>query len=57
MNERKKLPIWLKIILFLIPLIWSEYMFSVVGRWTSMILFPIAWFGFWISLDMISRKK
>ncbi len=41
------LPIWAWWLLFLLPLIASEYMFSVGGRGWSMIVFPLAWIGFW----------
>jgi len=48
--RKKSLPRWLLIVLFVAPLVWSEYMFYVVNRWLNMMLFPIAWVGFWISL-------
>lgn len=44
------LPLWGWALVFLIPLVVSEFMFYVAGREISMILFPIAWFGFWIAL-------
>jgi hypothetical protein len=31
----------------LVPLVISEVMFYMVGRTVSMILFPLAWVGFW----------
>jgi len=37
-------------LIFLVPLVLSEYMFYRVGRTASMILFPIAWVAFWITL-------
>lgn len=36
--------------LFLVPLAISEYMFYTAGRHMSMILFPVAWIGFWYSV-------
>ena len=36
--------------IFLVPLILSELLFYRVGRTVSMILFPIAWIGFWVSV-------
>jgi hypothetical protein len=42
------IPLWGWILIFLVPLVISEYMFYVVGRWPSMILFPVAWIGFWV---------
>jgi hypothetical protein len=44
------IPLWGWILIFLLPLIVSEFMFYRAGRRVSMILFPIAWFGFWASL-------
>ena len=40
-------PLWVWILIFVMPLIISEYMFYVVGRTVNMILFPLAWVGFW----------
>lgn len=34
--------------IFLVPLVSSEFMFYRVGRGVSMILFPVAWIGFWV---------
>ncbi|RLC69585.1 MAG: hypothetical protein DRI52_08605 [Chloroflexi bacterium] len=44
------IPLWGWVLIFLVPLAISEYMFYVVGRWASMILFPIVWVGFWIAI-------
>lgn len=44
------IPLWGWLLIFLLPLIMSEYMFYVAGRTFSMILFPVAWIGFWIAL-------
>jgi len=44
------IPLWGWVLIFLLPLITSEYMFYVAGRWASMILFPIVWIGFWVSI-------
>jgi hypothetical protein len=54
-NERAqrlyaRIPLWGWIIIFLAPLVMSELMFYRVGRWPSMILFPIVWVGFWIAM-------
>lgn len=40
------IPIWGWAIIFLVPLILSEFMFWKVGKVVNMILFPIAWIGF-----------
>ncbi len=44
------IPLWGWVLIFLVPLIVSEYMFYVANRQYSMILFPIAWIGFWYTL-------
>lgn len=44
------IPLWGWILIFLVPLLISEYMFYVAGRTASMIVFPVAWIGFWIAL-------
>lgn len=36
--------------IFLVPLVISELMFYRVGRGVSMILFPLAWIGFWVAI-------
>ena len=41
------MPLWGWVLLFLLPLIASELMFWNVGKIPSMILFPVAWIGFW----------
>jgi polyferredoxin len=41
------IPLWGWILIFVMPLVISEYMFYVVGRTVNMILFPLAWVGFW----------
>jgi hypothetical protein len=41
------IPPWGWILIFLVPLLVSEFMFWNVGRTFSMILFPVAWTGFW----------
>lgn len=43
-------PLWFWILVFLLPLIASELMFYVAGRWISMILFLVAWVGFWVAV-------
>jgi polyferredoxin len=41
------IPPWGWILIFVVPLVISEYMFYMVGRTVNMILFPLAWVGFW----------
>ncbi|MGD8967046.1 MAG: hypothetical protein PVI07_06025 [Anaerolineae bacterium] len=41
------IPLWGWALIFLLPLLISEFMFWNVGRTFSMILFPVAWVGFW----------
>ena len=41
------IPLWGWVLIFLLPLIGSEFMFWKAGRTPSMILFPIARVGFW----------
>jgi hypothetical protein len=43
-------PLWFWILIFLLPLIASELMFYIAGRWISMILFLVAWVGFWVAI-------
>ena len=42
------IPLWGWILIFIVPLVISEYMFYQVGRTVNMILFPLVWIGFWI---------
>jgi hypothetical protein len=44
------IPLWGWILIFLAPLVISEFMFYMADRRASMILFPVAWIGFWVSL-------
>ena len=44
------IPLWGWVLIFLLPLILSELMFYRVGREVSMILFPLAWIGFWVAI-------
>ena len=49
-EKRRKfdwIPLWGWVLIFLVPLVISEYMFYQVGRTVNMILFPLAWVGFW----------
>ncbi len=50
-EERRRkfdwIPLWGWILIFIVPLVVSEYMFYQVGRTFNMILFPLAWVGFW----------
>ncbi|MBC8264770.1 MAG: hypothetical protein H8E47_11675, partial [Anaerolineales bacterium] len=45
-----RIPLWGWVLIFLVPLILSEFMFYRVGRWPSMIIFPLAWIGFWAAM-------
>lgn len=42
------IPLWGWVLIFLVPLVSSEFMFYRAGRGVSMILFPVAWIGFWV---------
>ena len=44
------IPLWGWILIFVVPLVLSEFMFYRVGRWPSMIIFPLAWIGLWAML-------
>jgi hypothetical protein len=44
------IPLWGWALIFLVPLLVSEFMFWNVGKTYSMILFPIAWIGFWYAM-------
>jgi hypothetical protein len=44
------IPLWGWILIFIGPLVLSEFMFYMAGRTASMILFPVAWIGFWIAI-------
>ena len=44
------IPLWGWVLIFLVPLIASEFMFWNVGKTPSMIIFPIAWTGFWVAM-------
>ena len=44
------IPLWGWILIFLVPLVLSEFMFWNVGKIPSMIVFPIAWIGFWYAM-------
>lgn len=45
-----RIPLWGWILIFLVPLIASEYMFYRADRLPSMIIFPLAWIGFWAAM-------
>ncbi len=40
-------PLWVWGLIFILPLLFSEFMFYQVGRIFSMVAFPVAWVGFW----------
>jgi hypothetical protein len=44
------IPLWGWILIFFGPLALSEFMFYRAGRTVSMVLFPVAWIGFWITI-------
>ncbi len=49
-EKRRKfrwIPLWGWVLIFILPLVVSEIMFYMVGRTVNMILFPLAWAGFW----------
>ncbi len=56
-------PLWGWVLVFCVPVLSSEYMFHMVGKTGEMILFPIAWIGFWIALmqrsgwPILKRRK
>jgi len=41
------IPLWGWILVFLVPLALSEYMFYAAERYASMAIFPVVWIGFW----------
>ena len=45
-----QIPLWGWVLIFLVPLILSEFMFYQAGRTASMVIFPIAWIGFWVAM-------
>lgn len=49
-NKSADRPLWQWALIFFLPLILSELMFAKAGRVASMIIFPIAWIGFWIAV-------
>lgn len=53
----QRFPIWAWVLIFILPLALSEYMFYVGGRTATMVMFPIAWIGFWATMWYRSRAK
>lgn len=53
----QRLPTWAWVLVFVLPLALSEYMFYMGGRTASMVMFPIAWIGFWATIWYRSRAK
>ncbi len=57
------IPLWGWILIFLVPLALSEYMFYVADRHASMAIFPVVWIGFWITMmersgwSIIKKRK
>ncbi len=50
LRKFERIPLWGWILIFLVPLILSEFMFYQAGRLPSMIIFPLAWIGFWAAM-------
>jgi hypothetical protein len=44
------IPLWGWVLIFLVPLVLSEFMFYQAGRLASMVIFPLAWIGFWAAM-------
>lgn len=44
------IPLWGWVLIFLVPLILSEFMFYRADRKVSMVLFLVAWTGFWVTM-------
>lgn len=44
------IPRWGWVLIFIVPLIFSEFMFYMAGQRLSMILFLVAWIGFWVAM-------
>lgn len=51
-----RFPIWAWVLIFIVPVLLSEYMFYMAGRPASMVLFPIAWAGFWAAMWFRSKE-
>lgn len=43
-------PLWWWILIIVLPLVMSEIMFYMAGRWLSMAIFPVIWIGFWLAV-------
>ena len=46
----QQLPTWAWVLVFVLPLALSEYMFYMGGRTANMVMFPIVWIGFWTTI-------
>ncbi|MCX5976618.1 MAG: hypothetical protein NTV33_07280 [Coprothermobacterota bacterium] len=46
LSQRKQPRYWIRLAVFLVPLIVSEIMFLTVGRTWNAVIFPVAWIGF-----------
>ncbi len=53
----QRFPIWAWALIFVVPLVLSEFMFYQAGRMFNMVLFPIVWAGFWVALWYRSRAR
>jgi hypothetical protein len=47
-SRLERIPLWGWILIFVLPLVSSEYMFYAAKRLFSLVAFPIAWIVFWI---------
>ncbi len=43
-------PWWFWAATIALPLVMSEIMFYMAGRWLSMWIFPLVWLGFWMAI-------
>ncbi len=43
-------PWWFWVAIIVLPLVMSEIMFYMAGRWLSMWVFPVIWLGFWAAI-------
>ena len=46
LSQKKQPRYWIRLAVFLVPLIFSEIMFLNVGRRWSAVIFPVAWVAF-----------
>ncbi len=53
----RRVPTWGWALIFIVPLILSEFMFYQAGRTVNMMLFPMVWAGFWVAIWYRSRQE